>query len=298
MDHVALLRGIDPAERVALTALRDGPGLCHLAGHLGAIALGAVWIGAGWPLWWLVLLPYGVTLCFLFTLAHEATHRTPFATPWMNEAAGHLAGLPLLLPFQWFRLFHMAHHRHTNDPARDPELAGPRPDTWPGFLAHVSGVPYWIAMARVLVEGATGRLRAAYLSERALPVLRREARVYLAVYALAALSLIWSPLILWLWVLPVAIGQPVLRLYLLAEHGRCPAVADMLENSRTTFTNRVVRALAWNMPYHAEHHAYPAVPFHALPRLHAHTRAHLRSTSGGYRAFARDYTEALASPTR
>ncbi len=22
------------------------------------------------------------------------------------------------------------------------------------------------------------------------------------------------------------------------------------------------------MPYHAEHHAYPAIPFHALPKLH------------------------------
>ena len=23
----------------------------------------------------------------------------------------------------------------------------------------------------------------------------------------------------------------------------------------------------WNMPYHAEHHAFPAVPFHSLPAL-------------------------------
>ena len=25
--------------------------------------------------------------------------------------------------------------------------------------------------------------------------------------------------------------------------------------------------LAWNMPYHAEHHAFPAVPFHNLPAV-------------------------------
>jgi fatty acid desaturase len=25
----------------------------------------------------------------------------------------------------------------------------------------------------------------------------------------------------------------------------------------------------WNMSYHTAHHAYPATPFHALPRLHA-----------------------------
>lgn len=28
------------------------------------------------------------------------------------------------------------------------------------------------------------------------------------------------------------------------------------------------RKLAWNMPYHAEHHAWPSVPFHFLPFVH------------------------------
>jgi len=30
----------------------------------------------------------------------------------------------------------------------------------------------------------------------------------------------------------------------------------------------LVKFIMWNMPYHAEHHAFPAVPFHALPQLH------------------------------
>ena len=47
------------------------------------------------------------------------------------------------------------------------------------------------------------------------------------------------------------LGQPALRLYLLAEHTGCPAVPDMLANSRTVLTNAVVRWLAWNMPFHA-----------------------------------------------
>ena len=63
------------------------------------------------------------------------------------------------------------------------------------------------------------------------------------------------------------LGQPFLRAYLLAEHARCPHVANMLENTRTTFTTALVRLIAWNMPFHAEHHAYPAVPFHKLPRF-------------------------------
>jgi len=96
----------------------------------------------------------------------------------------------------------------------------------------------------------------------------------------------------------VLIGQPALRAYLLAEHGLCPAVADMLENTRTTFTNRLVRALAWNMPYHAEHHSIPGVPFHQLPALHALTREHLKSTSPGYAAFSADYARALTRQAR
>lgn len=49
----------------------------------------------------------------------------------------------------------------------------------------------------------------------------------------------------------------------------------MFLNTRTTLTTRVVRFLAWNMPYHAEHHAMPSVPFHKLPVLHDMTAARL-----------------------
>ena len=123
--------------------------------------------------------------------------------------------------------------------------------------------------------------------------MRAEARVLLTLYSFAGLSLLITPLLFWIWILPLIVGQPVLRLYLLAEHEQCPPVANMFENSRTTFTTRLVRALAWNMPFHAEHHAYPSVPFHALPALHHHTRAYLKSTSDGYTEFARDYMRDL-----
>lgn len=38
--------------------------------------------------------------------------------------------------------------------------------------------------------------------------------------------------------------------------------------SRTTATWWVYAKLAWNMPYHSEHHAWPNVPFYLLPELH------------------------------
>ena len=108
-------------------------------------------------------------------------------------------------------------------------------------------------------------------------------------YLMAAASLWQNPVLLWVWIVPVLIGQPVLRIYLLAEHGDAPHVANMLANSRTTFTTALVRFLAWNMPYHAEHHSMPMVPFHQLPALHRAMKAHLATTAEGYVAFTRAY---------
>ncbi len=39
-------------------------------------------------------------------------------------------------------------------------------------------------------------------------------------------------------------------------------------NCRTVYMNPVHRFLYWNMNYHVEHHMFPLVPYHALPKLH------------------------------
>jgi fatty acid desaturase len=287
MDHKTFLATLAPEVKADLTRASDRAGLLHLAGHAGAILFTGGLIAAEVPFWGLLLPLQGVLIVFLFTLEHEATHRTPFASTRLNETAGQLCGLLLLLPFTWFRYFHLAHHRWTNLPGLDPELDGPRPDTRRAWALHVSGLPYWRALAGVTWRLARGRERAPNLPDAARPRMQREARAMLCLYALAALSLVWTPVLLWVWILPALIGQPVLRLYLLAEHGDCPMVSDMFRNTRTTFTTAAVRFLAWNMPYHVEHHVYPAVPFHRLPDLHRQMRAHLKVTAPGYLAFTR-----------
>lgn len=298
MDHTHFIASLPADRKAALVERSDRKGLFHLVGHVGALAVMGAYIVLQGPLWPLVVLPYGIALVFLFTLSHECTHATPFARGWLSTAVGHAVSLPLLLPFTWFRYFHLAHHKYTNDHARDPEIAGcPRPQTWAAYALYLSGWGYWSGNMRTLWRNAFGRIDAPYLPERRHPAMRREARVLLALCAVIALSLLFSPLALWLWIVPALIGQPFLRLYLLAEHGHCPPVADMLENTRTTLTNRVVRFLAWNMPYHAEHHAMPMVPFHALPALHEDAAAHLKSVSDGYIMFTRDYAAGLSRPT-
>ena len=102
----------------------------------------------------------------------------------------------------------------------------------------------------------------------------------------------WDVL-LHVWLIPIILGQPFLRMFLLAEHGRCPMISNMLENSRTTFTFLIVKLLSWNMSYHAEHHAYPAVPFFKLPELFKITENHLKTTDKGYFQFHKDYIHSL-----
>ncbi len=289
-DHRAFVAGLPAEVRADLVRTADGPGLRQAAWHLGLIAALGGLIAAGAPGWWLLLLPQGVLVVFLFTAMHEASHRTPFATRALNDALAAFAGFVLLLPPEWFRAYHFAHHRFTQDPARDPELASPKPATKAALVWHCTGLPVWWGAVRVLLRNALRGAPEDFVPPRLAGRIRAEARAMLAGYAaLAAVSVVaGSAVLVWVWVLPALLGQPFLRVYLLAEHGGCPFVPDMFANSRTTLASRLVRRLAWNMPYHAEHHAMPAVPFHRLPDLHRLAAPHLKVTADSYPAVARD----------
>ena len=294
--HVAAIAAIDAGTRAALQERADAPALAGLALWVALAApLAVLAAGQGW-LAWAARLPLGVMIVFLFTLHHEAIHLTAFRSPRANRAVARVIGLLIFLPTWWFTAFHMAHHRHTQDPANDPELETPKPETLAQYAWHLTGLPTWAGQLRVLLANATGRIGAAYVPVRARARMMREAQAMLAVYA--AVLIVSAGAESWLavrvWILPILLGQPFLRAYLLAEHGRCPFVADMLANTRTTFTNALVRWLAWNMPYHAEHHAMPTVPFHRLPDLHALLCDRLKVTQEGYARFNVDYARAAA----
>jgi fatty acid desaturase len=291
VDHKSLIASLSTEQRTVLTEKSDRQGLTRLCLHWGLIAVLAALVAFGLPGWQLLLLPLGVLIVFLFTLLHEAIHRTPFSTGWINDVVARISGFLLLLPADWFRYFHFAHHRYTQDPENDPELASSKPATPWQYAIHVSGLPIWRSAIQTLVRNAAGGGLYPYVPEKGRNRVRREAQAMLIAYlALVVLSLVLQNcVLLWIWIIPALMGQPFLRLYLLAEHGRCPYVANMLENSRTTFTNALVRMLAWNMPYHAEHHSYPSVPFYRLPEFHRLIQKHLAVTEHGYGRFNAKY---------
>lgn len=277
---------LDAAARRRLVQRRNGPAVVQLVAHLAVLGVtgGLLWLSRG--TWWVApsLVIHGIVLIFLFAPLHETIHDTAFRTKALNRWVAAILGTVLLLPANYFRHFHAAHHRLTNLPG-DPELSARRRETVGDYLLHLSGWPLWQERVTSLVGHALGRGIEAFV-----PLHRRrdivyETRATIAVYvAIGAATWVlgWGSAVLWLWLLPMVVGQPFLRVFLLAEHGGRPQVPDMLRNSRTTRSTAVVRALAWNMPYHSEHHAFPWAPFHALPALHARIKSDLVDVAPSY----------------
>jgi len=283
-----------------LSRRSDSQGLLKLGLHitlLSATGFG-VWMSRGHP--WLVgaLVLHGMVLCFLFCALHESIHRTAFASRWLNDLVAWVCGALLMLPPKYFRLFHFAHHRFTQDPARDPELAAAGPATLAAYVWRVSGLPYWSDRLSVTLGHAlAGRVREPFVPPEKAANIVREARILWACYlCILAASLYWQLTgVLLFWVLPAILGQPFLRLFLLAEHSGCALSENMFENTRTTYSNFVVKGLTWRMSFHADHHAFPSVPFHALSELHGLIGQRLQVTAPGYLAVHRELLRRLRS---
>jgi fatty acid desaturase len=303
VDGFVARRDLIPSDRLgALNRRSDARGLRRAGAHLAVLLVSGVLVSASLGTPWALpaFIVHGVVLIFLFAPLHETIHRTAFASRMLNDVFAWFAGMVLVLPPGYFRLFHFAHHRFTQDPKRDPELATPKPATIRALILHVSGLPYWKSAFATTWAHARGRVTEGFITPGDRPMIAREARWLIASYGAVALIAIaagsWLPLTHW--IVPAILGQPALRFFLLAEHTGCAVVPDMLRNTRTTRSNPLVRWLAWNMPYHAEHHLFFAVPFHALPEVHALVRDRLAVLASGYATVHRDLWSAVAGRAR
>lgn len=297
MDNAAA-PPIDHKMVKTLSDRSDRRGLAQLALHLAAILLAGALVLTlrETAAVWLAMAVLGVLEVALFAPLHETTHRTPFRSLWLNRLVGWGAGFVLILPPEGFRLFHMAHHRHTQDPGHDPELMGAQPLTRRRYLWLLTGIPYWISQISGLVRTAMGRADQPWIPPASRHRVVREARLYLTLYLLVAVTALAfrSALPALLWAIPVLLGQPVLRAVLMAEHRACPENDDRMANTRTTLAGRGFALLFWNANLHIEHHFAPGVPFHALPRLHDLLRPQMVSLSESYRAAHQDIRAAIA----
>jgi len=286
--------GTDPRQLLSADDLKrlnersNGRGFLQLAAHLSVMGLsGAVW-ATQWG-HWAIALPalviYGFSLAAMFAAVHECTHRSAFASHRVNDFVGWIAGVLSGYNSTFYRRYHKWHHRYTKVPGKDPELEDLIPTTWAEYLWVLSGIPWWVGKMQGHWQVATGNFATMpYIPEAAYGEVRRSTWLQLGVYGGAiALSVIFQqPWFVLYWLLPLAIGQPMLRFILIAEHTGCPDGDNPLANTRTTLTLWPLKLLMWNMPFHAEHHLYPSIPFHQLPAAHAELAPHFAYVEPGY----------------
>src|SRR5437660_1354599 len=302
IDAIAI-RDLDRETVRLLSQRSDARGLLQLGVHAGLLVATGFLLSASRGHLWLApaIVMHGLVLNFLFCALHESIHRTAFASRWSNDLVASVCGALLLLPREFFRFFHFAHHRFTQDPARDPELAQPSPATLASYLWRASGMPNWHKRLTVTLRHAlTGRVAEPFVPPDKYPLIVREARILWACYlgvALASLYFQRADALVY-WILPAMAGQPFLRLFLMAEHIGCAFSDDMLSNTRTTHTNAAVLLLTWRMPYHAEHHSFPSVPFHALVKVNALIGARAQVKARGYLALHRDLVRQFRAASR
>ena len=266
------------AEMKALMQRADGPAIRDTVIWLGLMlvfAAGGIWFYGSW---WCVpfFLAYGV----LYGSAtdsrwHECGHGTAFKTGWMNRTVYQIACFMIMRNPTVWRWSHARHHADTIIVGRDPEISVMRPpDLLKLVLGFVGILDAWYGLTD-MVRYAIGQVTPAertFIPAKEIPRVFFVARVWVAIYAATILLAValhsWLPILL--------VGTP--RLYgcwhmvmcgVLQHGGLADNVTDHRLNSRTVYMNPVSRFIYWNMNYHVEHHMFPAVPYHALPKLHA-----------------------------
>ncbi len=285
-------------DREALRTLQrrqNLPSSIHLTLHLGAFALGIGLLVYVSPIpfaAFFAAILLGAVWATLFAPFHECTHLTAFRSRRLDAIGAWLTGIPFGMAPAVYREFHFAHHRFTHDPAKDPEIAGtPQLSNWPctprAWLYAVSGL--WLLQQKfqlmfrlALSSTAQAKLPPPWdepeLRSRFIWESRVVALAWLTLALMALLGVRGAGWILFA-LIPCHAFQAI---WLTTEHTGLPHEGTILIRTRTMQTAPFIRWWLWNMNYHAEHHAWPAVPWHALPGLHERVADYLEHESAGY----------------
>ena len=286
--HLAIERGLAeadwyqcPVPRETMRGLlerRDGPALRDTILWF-ALILGSG--GAAFALWgtWWAIIPFAIYGVLYASTSdsrwHEAGHGTAFKTDWMNNALYEISSFMVMRESTVWRWSHTRHHSDTIIVGRDPEIAVPRPPDIRAIIMSLFSLGVYPKYFKGLLLHSFGRMtndEKTFIPEMEFPKITFRARICLAIYlGVIGLSVAMGSILPLMFIgLTNLYGSWLMVVYGLTQHaGLAENVLDHRLNCRTIYLNSINRYLYWNMNYHVEHHMYPLVPYHALPRLHA-----------------------------
>lgn len=241
-----------------------------------AVVAAAIAVALELDAWWAYALAFVVVATrqhALLILYHDAVHGHFARKPRLNDAIVNLAvGVPALLPVEIYRPLHLEHHRALGtetDPERQLLFANQpwryRPLPLAVLARQILGDLFVVNGVRAIV---------AWRKTRPMPPLRPQTFAIAAVW-LAALGgwLVVAPgqalSVLALWFLPLlTLTQLLQKVRSFAEHSGGPGVTPGWEDWSYSWRPGVLGRLTiwpYNISYHREHHARPALHWHALP---------------------------------
>ena len=267
---------VTPAELKDLNARSNLWGAGQMASHLGAIVfagyLHSLALGTGWM--WLTGFGLGVLLNFLYAAQHELSHATVFSTRKVNEVFGRLIGFTMIFPRDYDQVMHFAHHTYTQNWEKDGELVR-EPYTLTTYLLWMSGITYWRNRVFGVIRRSRGIIIEPFIRAEEEGKVIWESRIHILFYILiVGISVMfhsWAAMAFW--IIPMLLTKPVHQLQNTIEHLGLSHEDNILENTRSTRTNALMRWLCWQMPYHTAHHVFPSVPFWKLRILNAKIEA-------------------------
>ncbi|MFK7765426.1 MAG: fatty acid desaturase [Roseobacter sp.] len=261
---------VAPEHMRALMQRSDLRGGVQFASHVGAITLSGTALWMLWGTWWAVpfFMIHGILINFLYAAQHELSHGTVFKTKWLNEWLGRVIGFLMIFPRDFDKIQHWAHHQHTQNWEKDGELVR-EPYTLRSYLLWFWRPTYWLSRVTRIMRFCRGIVIEPYIRDGEHSKVILEARIHTTLYGtIALLSVIfgsWAAMILW--IAPMLVTKPVHQMQNTIEHLGLSHADDILENTRSTKTNALMRWLCWQMPYHTAHHTFPSVPFWQLAAL-------------------------------
>lgn len=219
------------------------------------------------PLWAAILI-YGALTYMSYTPLHEAAHGNIHGNheglKWLNDLCGYLVAPLIMVPYASHTVEHFTHHRHTNQPEKDPDnivrTMGDGPwqfiKTGISFLWVQNSFFYKHAWTR-----ATFQERSIYCAELLLSVSWRILFV-LMVSREGALTLI---------LLGYLLGA-FFTAYWFAYRPHHPYEnAKRYQNTNSLIMPRWMKPLEWfwlGQNLHSIHHLFPRVPFYKYHQLH------------------------------
>lgn len=236
--------------------------------------------------YFLSLILIGISMFRCFSLLHEAGHKALFKQGWANDFAGYVLSPVCVMPYSVWRKLHLMHHKWVGvidkDPTQKDLLNLNKFKTSKKFLFRVV---WWLCLPIPSIQLV---LKVFWLAP-VLSVIKKEYKDSLS--GLLSISVCLIPHLIMFFLLGTEsylyYVVPAILVYFFwfecinfTHHsGIFPYTSQTKSNpiplneqdsvSRTSsFSKWISIPLAYNFNFHTEHHYFPRVPWHNLPKVH------------------------------